>query len=153
MIDTGGEIWMLKRRSTYIITSLAVLVLIAAGVVFFHWRGYNSAASSTQDNSPAVKLGFSYLPVNRTVAQYYNLGVDSGALVTGVTRGGLAEQAGIVPGDVVTCFNGCQITADTSLLGLMQSCNVTNGVTVEFTSNGCCRLVNIASSDPLIITH
>ena len=137
---------MLNRRLSYIIIASVALVLIAAGVIFLHSMGQNSAPSTTQENSPAVKLGFSYLPVNRTVAQYYNLGVDSGALVTEVTKGGLADQAGIKPGDVVTCFDGCQITADTSLLGLMQSCCVTNGVTVTFQNNGCCRLVNITGS-------
>jgi S1-C subfamily serine protease len=140
---------MLNRRLTYIVIVLTALVVIAGGVVFFHWRGDNSALS-LQANSSAVKLGFSYLPVNRTVAAYYNLGVDSGAMVTEVTKGGLADRVGIKPGDVVSCFDGCQITADTTLLGLMQTCNVANGVTVEFTSNGCCRLVTITGSDPLI---
>jgi S1-C subfamily serine protease len=139
---------MLNRRLKYIIIALAALVMIAGGVTWLHWRGENSAAITTESNSPAVKLGFSYLPVTRTVAQYYNLGVDSGALVTEVTKGGLADQAGIVPGDVVACFDGCQLTSETSLLGLMQSCSVTNGITVTFQNNGCCRLVTIAGSAP-----
>jgi len=137
---------MLNQKLNYIIIAVAGLAVIAAGIVLVHWRGENAPVISTEANSPAVKLGFSYLPVSRTVSQYYGLGVDSGALVTAVTKGGLADQAGIKPGDVVSCFDGCQINADTSLLGLMQSCCITNGITVTFQSNGCCRLVNISGS-------
>ena len=137
---------MLNRRSTYLIISLAALVLILGGVIFFKWHSANPAVNSPQVENPAVILGFSYLPVTQTVSAYYGLGVDSGALVTEVTKGGLADRAGIKPGDVVTCFDECQIDGNTSLLGLMRSCNVTNGITVEFSNNGCCRLVTITGS-------
>ncbi len=125
--------------------SLTILVLILGGVIAFRWLAANSNQDENYD--PSTKLGFSYLPLTQKVAAYYGLEVDSGALVTEVTRGGLLDKAGIKPGDVITSFNGSQIGTDAPLLGAMRSCCIGKGVSVEFWSNNCYQTVEIA--DPI----
>jgi S1-C subfamily serine protease len=51
-------------------------------------------------------LGVSGLTVTREVASYYGLPIDNGVLVTRVMEGSPAENAGIVPGDIVLQFAG-----------------------------------------------
>jgi serine protease Do len=47
-------------------------------------------------------LGVSATTVTSTIQQYYNLAVNRGALITSVTSGGPADEAGLRPGDVIT---------------------------------------------------
>ncbi len=47
-------------------------------------------------------LGVSVITVTSTVQQYYNLAVDSGALIVGVSSGSPADEAGLRAGDVIT---------------------------------------------------
>jgi S1-C subfamily serine protease len=79
------------------------------------------------------------------VSAYYGLGIDSGALVTDVAKGGLIEKAGVKAGDVITAFNGTKIGADTPLLGMMRGCCIDEGVTLEVWSSDYCRFVEINS--------
>jgi len=51
-------------------------------------------------------LGVSGLTVTREVASYYGLPIDKGVLVTRVIPGSPADNAGIVPGDMVLEFAG-----------------------------------------------
>jgi len=51
-------------------------------------------------------LGVSGLTVTREVASYYGLPIDRGVLVTRVIQGSPADNAGIVPGDMVLEFAG-----------------------------------------------
>ena len=54
-------------------------------------------------------FGVSGLTVNKEVAAYYNLPVNSGVLVAEVMRDSPAEKAGIIPGDVIQSFSGFTI--------------------------------------------
>jgi len=51
-------------------------------------------------------LGVSGLTVTREVASYYGLPIDRGVLVTRVIPGSPADNAGVVPGDIVLEFAG-----------------------------------------------
>jgi S1-C subfamily serine protease len=68
-------------------------------------------------------LGVSVTTVTSTIQQYYNLAVNTGALITSVTDGSPADEAGLRPGDVITKMDGEDIstTADlTSAIGSHQ---------------------------------
>jgi serine protease Do len=71
------------------------------------------------------------LTVDQTVAAYYGLSVEQGALIRGVVAGGPAEAAGLGAGDIITGFNGQEVTDVNELLQALYACSV--GQTVEIT--------------------
>jgi serine protease Do len=71
------------------------------------------------------------LTVDQTVAAYYGLSVDHGALIRGVMEGGPAEAAGLEAGDIITGFDGQEIADVNELLQALYACQI--GQTVEIT--------------------
>ena len=64
-------------------------------------------------------IGLSMQTVNAQNAFRHNLGVDSGAYVVEVAKGGPAEAAGIQVGDVITSIGGTAVTsADDAILAV-----------------------------------
>jgi len=66
-------------------------------------------------------LGVSGLTVTGEIASYYGLPVDRGVLVARVTPGSPADNAGIVPGDIVLEFAGKTINNIQELVEKIQS--------------------------------
>ncbi|HKG25896.1 MAG TPA: trypsin-like peptidase domain-containing protein [Thermomicrobiales bacterium] len=64
-------------------------------------------------------FGISYEPVTLQIASQYGLNVDHGVLVTSVSEGGPAEQAGVQEGDVVLSLDGQEINAQDSFADLL----------------------------------
>lgn len=85
----------------------------------------------TPEADVAVALGITYLRVTPTLADYYQLGVDSGALVTEVTPGSLMDLASVQTGDVILSYNGTAVAEDVSLLGLMRTCRPEDTISLE----------------------
>jgi len=71
------------------------------------------------------------LTVNQAIADYYRLSVNRGVLIRGILSGGPADIAGLEPGDVITKFNGQEITEVSELMRACHSYQV--GETVEIT--------------------
>lgn len=101
-------------------------------------------AISTQEAIPVieqlVQTGYVIRPflgvqnlitVDQTVAAYYGLKVDHGALIRGVLADGPAETAGLEAGDAITGFNGQEIADVNELLQALYACQI--GQTVEIT--------------------
>ncbi len=114
------------------------LTFAAVIIVLLAVPGYSLLRNQTGDISPgpaatetSAGLGFSYLPVTGPVSSYYNLGVDSGVLVTEVTPSSPAEQAGVEVGDIILSFNSKRLDGQASLLGMIMSCPAGNEVTLE----------------------
>ncbi len=120
-----------KSRSIVLVISLAVIVVGLSGVLAFRWQSARSAAQQSARSGTALNLGITYLAITPTVAAYYGLGLDHGALVTAVFPGSPAALAGIKVGDVIESFNGVEIKDGGTLLGLILSCPSDNQVTVE----------------------
>ncbi|OGO22227.1 MAG: hypothetical protein A2144_11995 [Chloroflexi bacterium RBG_16_50_9] len=121
-------------KTRIILASVVIIIVLAVLFGFSLSRGQTgdvSSAESTAINRTSVGLGITYLPVTRTVSAYYNLGVDSGALVTEVVPGSPAELAGVKAGDVILSFNGTTLDEEVPLLGMMMSCPAGDMVTLE----------------------
>jgi serine protease Do len=73
----------------------------------------------------------SFYSVDRAVPSRYGLAVNQGALVTQVTHGGPADDAGIKPGDVITAVNGNAVTTADGLQLLLQTYKVGQQVSVS----------------------
>ena len=62
----------------------------------------------------------------------YNLAVDKGALVTQVATGSPADKAGIKSGDVITNFEGKEITSSDELIQAIHSSEIGQRVEITF---------------------
>lgn len=66
-----------------------------------------------------ARLGVVVQDLNQTLAESFGLGRPDGALVSDVTSGSAAAQAGLKPGDVITEINGEAITCSGDLSSRM----------------------------------
>lgn len=110
----------------------AVVVIVVSGLFLFLWKSPEWSLSQPNQDAPVTSdLGITYLPVTRGLAEYYSLGVTSGALVTEVVPGSPADQAGIQKGDVILSFNGEELKDEAPLLGMVMSCPAGHDVVLE----------------------
>jgi serine protease Do len=77
-------------------------------------------------------LGVGLATVNKMVASWYSLAVDTGALVTEVTAGGPAEKAGLKAGDVITAIDGKEVSNAGDLLQIINSYKIGQKVEITF---------------------
>jgi serine protease Do len=70
--------------------------------------------------------------VDQTVAAFYSLSVDHGALIRGVLAGGPADQAGLQAGDVIVKFDDQDINDVSDLLSALYSYQIGQEVTITF---------------------
>ncbi|MFM2032481.1 MAG: hypothetical protein RLZZ297_1246 [Chloroflexota bacterium] len=75
-------------------------------------------------------MGITYGMVNEAIVAQYNLPVKQGAYVSGVTDGGPAQQAGIMPGDVIVTLDGIKLGETDSLRGVLLRHNPGDTVSV-----------------------
>ena len=83
-----------------------------------------------------AQLGVSCTSITETIAKRYGFGVSSGAYVSEVTSGSGAEAAGIKKGDIITEFEGEQVTSSSDLTLDVRKKNVGDKVTVKFVRDG-----------------
>ncbi len=74
-------------------------------------------------------IGVTLGTVDAATRQYYGTTAESGAYVSSVVSGSPAEEAGLQVGDVITSFNGEEITTSSELIILVRGCSI--GDTVE----------------------
>jgi serine protease Do len=77
-------------------------------------------------------LGAGTATVNQMVASWYNLPVDTGALVTDVTSGSPAEAAGLQAGDVITAIDDKEVTSAGELAQLINSYQIGQEIKITF---------------------
>ena len=75
-------------------------------------------------------LGISYGMVTPEIVEDEKLTVKQGAFVSGVTDGGPAQAAGILPGDVILTLNGVRLGETDSLRGVLLRYNPGDTVTL-----------------------
>ncbi len=119
-------------RVTVIGIGAAVLSVLILGFYFHPWRTETSLSlEPARESSASIDLGVTYLPLTPGLSAYYDLGVDSGALVTEVAIDSPADRAGVRVGDVILSFNGASVEKETSLLGMMRACPTGSNVVLE----------------------
>jgi serine protease Do len=77
-------------------------------------------------------LGVSVTTVTSTIQQYYNLSVDTGALITSITSGSPADKAGLRPGDVITKMDNENISTADDLVSAIGSHQVGDQVQIVY---------------------
>ncbi len=123
----------MRKRGGVVLAVIGVIsVLVITALVFsLQDRGENSIPASAVVNSVPIGMGVSYLPVTPRLAEYYGLGVDSGALVTEVAPDSIADKGGLKVGDVILAFNGTEVREDVPLFGMMRECPPGSPITLE----------------------
>jgi 2-alkenal reductase len=81
-------------------------------------------------------LGIRWQPVTASIAGAYNLPVDHGILLTDVTAGGPAAQAGLQRGDILVSLDGQVIGDANPFINLLFEHQPGDSVTVEVAREG-----------------
>ncbi|TEB15082.1 putative serine protease HtrA [Pelotomaculum sp. FP] len=81
-------------------------------------------------------LGVYLQSVTKDIAQYYGLGEQTGAVVASTVSGGPASKAGLQRGDVITQYNGVDITNPNSLTDQVTATPVGSQVEIRFIRDG-----------------
>ena len=88
-----------------------------------------------KQNDPEPYLGISVSEkYNSSVLKYY--GYPSGAVVSSVADGSPADNAGLAKGDIITEFDGTEITEYSMLESLLQKCKPGDQVSVKIYRSG-----------------
>jgi serine protease Do len=77
-------------------------------------------------------LGVQVATVTSTIQQYYNLAVNTGALITSVTSGSPADKAGLRPGDVITKMDDEDISTTADLTSAIGSHQIGDQVEITY---------------------
>ena len=94
-----------------------------------------------------AQLGVSLSTVSAQAAQRYGLAVDTGAYVAGVAEGSGAAAAGIVPGDIITAFDGQPVESASDLMLDVRTKNPGDTVTLTVNSAGQEKEVQVTLGD------
>lgn len=130
---------MLQKRAIIILTASAISLAVILGVLFLpHEPGKFEPPSNTD----VPMLGMTYLPLSPESCAYYDLGVDSGALVTEVISGSPMDLASLKPGDVILSYNGTPLDEGVPLLCLMRGCPAGEEIVLEVCRGDCCYSVS-----------
>jgi S1-C subfamily serine protease len=76
-------------------------------------------------------VGISAVDINPKIVAYYQLPIERGVLVTAVMRNSQAEKSGILPGDIITCIGGIDVTNVRDLIKVMNTHAVGDVVQLE----------------------
>lgn len=71
--------------------------------------------------APAAYLGIDGLPLTPALRDAYGLTPNAGVVVAGVAAGSPAEEAGLVPGDVIVAVNGTPVSNTVELRQLVKA--------------------------------
>jgi serine protease Do len=77
-------------------------------------------------------LGVEVTTVTSTIQHYYNLSVDAGALITSVTSGSPADEAGLRAGDVIVKINGENISTAAELTSAISSHRIGDQIEIVY---------------------
>jgi len=77
-------------------------------------------------------LGVEVATVTSTIQHYYNLSVNTGALITSVTNGSPADKAGLRPGDVITKMDDEDISTTEGLISAIGSHQIGDQVEIVY---------------------
>ncbi len=139
---------MSKRRLRIVGIVAIALVVVLLGFLLFPRQPEDLRLSEpAPEATTSIDLGVTYLPVTSGLSAYYELGVDSGVLVTEVTSGSLADRAGVEVGDVILSYNGVRLEEGTSLLGMMRACPAGSRVMMEVWRGKNLRTVELVHTD------
>ena len=88
-------------------------------------------------------LGVSVTTVTSTIQQYYDVSVDTGALIVSVTSDSPADQAGLKAGDVITKIDDENISTTEELISAIRSHQIGDQVEIVYYSGDVQKVANV----------
>jgi serine protease Do len=88
-------------------------------------------------------LGIASVTVDQYVATVYRLPVSSGVVVAYVSPGSPADKAGLREYDVITHFNGKEVSTQEALLQAIHSSNIGEDVTITFVRENSTKTISV----------
>ncbi len=133
-------------NKTRIIISVIALVIVAVLLGYFLIPNQSEderLPEPASQHRTSLDLGMTYLQVTPQLSAYYDIGVESGALVTEVVPDSPAERAGIREGDVIISFNSARLEKGAPLLGMMMACPAGDTIRLEVWREGNVRMIEL----------
>src|SRR4030042_5738966 len=103
MVFSFSTIFRTKTRVIAAIIGTVIVIPLLLGFFFFWTQTDAGRPAQIDETSPG--LGITYLTITPAVSAYYRLGVQYGALVTGVIPGSPADLSGVAAGGVILRFH------------------------------------------------
>jgi serine protease Do len=88
-------------------------------------------------------LGVSVTTVTSTIQQYYDVSVDTGALIVSVTGDSPADKAGLKAGDVITKIDDENISTTEELISAIRSHQIGDQVEIVYYSGDVQEVANV----------
>ena len=88
-------------------------------------------------------LGVSVTTVTSTIQQYYDVSVDTGALIVSVTSDSPADKAGLKAGDVITKIDDENISTTEELISAIRSHQIGDQVEIVYDSGDVQEVANV----------
>ena len=88
-------------------------------------------------------LGVSVTTVTSTIQQYYDVSVDTGALIVSVTSDSPADKAGLKAGDVITKIGDENISTTEELISAIRSHQIGDQVEIVYYSGDVQKVANV----------
>lgn len=127
---------MIRKKVVLACIAAAVSTSLVLGLVVLPRQSPDlSAPEPVVETDAVINLGITYLRVTPMLSDYYDLGVDSGVLVTEVTPGSPMDLASVQAGDVILSYNGTKVDESVSLLGIMRTCRPDDNIALEVCRN------------------
>jgi S1-C subfamily serine protease len=88
-------------------------------------------------------MGLGTVEVNDSIAQNFDLPVDSGIAITQLATGGPADQAGLQAYDVIVAIDGQKITNNGQLLAVLAQHKPGDSVSVDYYRGNVQKMANV----------
>jgi len=134
---------MNKTRIITVVIVFGVLMVLVGFLLIRNQSEDERLTEQVSHHSTSLDLGMTYFQVTPQLSAYYDVGMESGALVTEVLPDSPAERAGIREGDVIISFNSARLEKGAPLLGMMMACPAGDTVRLEVWRKGNVRMIEL----------
>ena len=132
---------MARKEVIIAIVTAAVSVSLVLGLVILPRQSADLPVAEPAAETDMPDLGITYITITPMLADYYDLGVDSGVLVTEIKPGSPMDVASVRAGDVLISFNGTSLDEEVPLLGMMRICCIDDKISLELRRDGDCSVI------------
>ncbi|MBI5588170.1 MAG: PDZ domain-containing protein [Deltaproteobacteria bacterium] len=133
----------MKRHLQGLVAVLFSFLLIFPAAVLAQTVLVSPPPSKASHSDGRAWLGVTIQDLNKDIADTMGLKTSSGVLVSEVSPGSPAEEAGVEPGDVIIMINGKDVLNSGDLVSLIQAAKSGNTVVLDLNRGGNTEKINV----------